>query len=290
MFHRNRTENDASWLQHRSPQRATRARAASRLVATLALLGLSPLVLINSASATIHPQVDGCASHSFASVEPSSQAPPTANWIPGYSRSYCTDFGGTNLPGGWERFDGVPMGDPGSMFDPSHVVVANGYLSLETQRSPSNNGGWATGGVCQCGLGRTYGTFLVRSRITGPGDDEDQMLWPVAHVWPPEVDFNETGFHLTKTAWYVHFRPTNKQIARTLNIDLEKWHTWGVRWTSRLMVFTVDGHVWGVVRSPSAIPHEKMTLDMSQQTYCAIECPTRPVSMQVDWVAEYSPR
>jgi hypothetical protein len=33
-----------------------------------------------------------------------------------------------------------------------------------------------------------------------------------------------------------------------------------------------------------------MTLDMSQQTWCAIVCPTRPVSMQVDWVAEYSPR
>jgi beta-glucanase (GH16 family) len=290
MFDRNRLGSDASALLHRRPLRATRITPAGRLVATLALLGLSPLVLINTAAATTHPQVDGCAARTSSSAEPSSQAPPAASFLLGYTRSYCTDFVGTNLPAGWERFNGVPSGDPGSMFDPSHVVVANGVLSLNTERSSSNDGRWATGGVCQCGLGRTYGTYLVRSRITGPGDDEDQMLWPVAHVWPPEVDFNETGFHLTKTAWYVHFSTSNKQIAKTLNIDLEKWHTWGVQWTPTRMDFTVDGRVWGVVRSPSVIPHEKMTLDMSQQTYCAIECPTRPVSMQVDWVAEYTPR
>jgi Glycosyl hydrolases family 16 len=280
--------NDVSALLHRSTRRTPRAVAAGRLVATLALLGLSPLVLINSASATIHPQYNGCASHSYASEEPSTQAPPPVNWLRGFVRSYCTDFNGTNLPSGWGRFDGVPNGDPGSMFDPSHVVVANGLLSLNTQRSASNGGNWATGGVCQCGLGRIYGTYLIRSRITGAGDDEDQMLWPVAHVWPPEVDFNETGLHLTETGWYVHFGPSNHQIAKTLNVNLMRWHTWGVRWTLRQMTFTVDGHVWGVVRSPSVIPHERMTLDMSQQTWCSIQCPSHPVAMQVDWVAEFS--
>jgi Glycosyl hydrolases family 16 len=290
MFGRHPPVSDASALLHRRPMRATRITPAGRLVATIALLGLSPLVLINTASATIHPQVDGCAARIDASAEPSRLAPPAASWFPGLIRSYCTDFVGTQLPGGWGAFSGAPGGDPGSMFDPSHVVVANGILSLNTLRSPMNHGGWATGGVCQCGVGRTYGLYLVRSRITGPGDDEDQMLWPAAHVWPPEVDFNETGLHLTKTGWYVHFSPSNKQIAKTLNIDLERWHTWGVRWTPTRMVFTVDGHVWGVVRSASVIPHEEMTLDMSQQTWCSIQCPTRPVSMQVDWVAEYSPR
>jgi Glycosyl hydrolases family 16 len=290
MFDRDRPGSATSALLHRRPQRATRAASAGRLVATIALLGFSPLVFINGASATNHVQVNGCAARISGSAEPSSQAPPSASGIPGFLRSYCTDFVGTQLPAGWEPFDGAPSGDPGSLFDPSHVVVANGMLSLNTERSSSDNGGWATGGVCQCGVGRTYGIYLVRSRITGPGDDEDQMLWPAAHVWPPEVDFNETGLRLTKTGWYVHFSPSNKQIARTLSIDLERWHTWGVRWTPTRMVFTVDGHVWGIVRSSSVIPHEAMTLDMSQQTWCAIQCPTRPVSMQVDWVAEYSAR
>jgi hypothetical protein len=33
-----------------------------------------------------------------------------------------------------------------------------------------------------------------------------------------------------------------------------------------------------------------MTLDIQNQTFCGrgTECPTRPVTMQVDWVAEYA--
>ena len=249
-------------------------------------------MLINSASATTHAHVNGCGSHGVASQEPSRQAPPTADWLHGFVRSYCNDFDGTALPSGWGKFSGVPKGDPSSMFDPAHVVVGQGYLSLNTTRDPANDGRWATGGVCQCAVGRTYGTYYVRSRLTGAGDDEVQMLWPVAHVWPPEIDFNETGQRVTKTAWYVHFRSSSHQIAKTLQIDLMQWHTWGVHWTSRRITFTVDGHVWGVVRSPSVIPHERMTLDMSQQTWCGIapECPTKPVSMQIDWVAEFTPR
>jgi Glycosyl hydrolases family 16 len=263
-----------------------------RAVALIALIGLSPMVLIPSASATTHPRAGGCTSASIAAREPSRQAPPGVHWLRGYSRIYCTDFPGANLPRGWGRFSGVPHGDPSSMFDPSHVVVRAGILSLNTTHDPANGGKWATGGVCQCSLGRTYGAYLVRSRLTGAGDDEVQMLWPVAHVWPPEVDFNETGNRATKTAWYVHFRSSGHQIAKTLRINLTRWHTWGVRWTARQLTFTVDGHIWGIVRSPSVIPHERMTLDMSQQTWCGIapECPKHPVSMQVDWVAIFAPR
>lgn len=266
--------------------------AVGRGIATLALVGLSPLILIPSASATTHPHANGCASASAGGHEPSREAPPGPHQLHGYTRSYCTDFLGSNLPAGWGRFRGVPHGDPASMFDPTHVVVADGMLSLNTTRDAANGGRWATGGTCQCGVGRTYGVYYVRSRITGAGDDEVQMLWPVAHVWPPEVDFNETGNLLTKTAWYVHFRSGGHQIARTLRINLTRWHTWGVRWTPRLITFTVDGRPWGVVRSTSVIPHERMTLDLSQQTWCGIapECPVRPVSMQVDWIAEFSPR
>ena len=288
----NRPGIDTSLLHRPAARRSPRVVAVGRLVATIGLIGLSPLVLINSASATTHARADGCASHAYASHEPSFQAPPGVHWLRGFTRSYCSDFLGSNLPGGWGRFSGVPKGDPSSMFDPSHVIVSGGMLALNTSRDSRNGGGWATGGVCQCGVGRTYGTYYVRSRLTGPGDDEVQMLWPVAHQWPPEIDFNETGQRVTKTAWYVHFRSSNHQIARTLNINLIRWHTWGVHWTPRIITFTVDGRVWGVVRSPSVIPHEQMTLDLSQQTWCGIApvCPTHPVAMQVDWVAEFSPR
>jgi hypothetical protein len=63
-----------------------------------------------------------------------------------------------------------------------------------------------------------------------------------------------------------------------------------VIWTSRSIIFVVDGQVWGTDRAPSHIPRQAMTLDIQQSTRCSsdTQCPTGPVSMQVNWVAEYS--
>jgi hypothetical protein len=237
-----------------------------------------------------HWAPSGCGLQGSDSTEPSGQLPPRQ--MHGYTLAYCNDFRGSNLSWGWGKFSGVPGGDPSGMFEPSHVVVADGMLELNTYRDPENDNRWATGGLCQCGVARTYGAYFVRSRVTGGGDDEVQLLWPAAHVWPPEVDFNETGRQSDKTAWYVHYRADNSQIAKTLHVNLTKWHTWGVIWTPRSLTFTVDGVIWGRVRSESVIPHEPMTLDIQQQTWCGIapECPTKPLSMLVDWVAEFSPR
>jgi hypothetical protein len=223
-------------------------------------------------------------------MEPSRQAPPGPRFLRGYGRIYCTDFSGGRLPAGWGKFNGVPGGDPAGLFLRSHVDVSAGILSLLTMRD--GEGRWATGGVCQCGLRHTYGAYYVRSRVTGGGDDEVQLLWPASHQWPPEVDFNETGQRTSATAWYVHYRADNHQIAHVLHINLLRWHTWGVVWTPRSLSFTVDGHRWGIVRSWSAIPHTAMTLDLSQQTWCGLapECPTRPLAMQIDWVAIFARR
>jgi beta-glucanase (GH16 family) len=125
--------------------------------------------------------------------------------------------------------------------------------------------------------------------VTAGGDDNVELLWPAAAVWPPEVDFNETGNGTSKTGWYVHYTSEDHQVAKTLRINLTKWHTWGVIWTPSRMTFTVDGKVWGIVTASSAIPHQAMTLDIQQQTFCGIapECPTKPLSMLVNWVTEF---
>ena len=273
----------------------------NRLARALAVVAIFSGAIVTTTSAhaassnTTSPHIarhwapSGCGTEGALRNEPSVQLPPRR--MHGYRLAYCNDFRGSNLSRGWGKFNGVPSGDPSGMFVPSHVVVANGMLELNTYKDPANDNRWATGGLCQCGVVRTYGAYFVRSRVTGGGDDEVQLLWPAAHVWPPEIDFNETGWRANKTAWYVHYRSSNEQIAKTLHVNLMKWHTWGVIWTPRLLTFTVDGHVWGTVRSQAVIPHEGMTLDIQQQTWCGIapECPTKPLSMLVDWVAEFTP-
>lgn len=215
-------------------------------------------------------------------------SPPTSGALAGYSESYVNDFNGSSVPSGWDIYNGQPGGDPGAMFGSAHVAVSNGMLQLNTFEDPSYNNEWVTGGLCQCGLSATYGAYFVRSRDTGAGPAEIELLWPTGS-WPPEIDFNETAGGVTGSSATVHFGAANSQSRRALSIDMTQWHTWGVIWTPSSITYTVDGNVWGTVTVASEIPDQPMTLDLQQQTFCASgwACPSAPESMQVDWVAEY---
>jgi beta-glucanase (GH16 family) len=71
---------------------------------------------------------------------------------------------------------------------------------------------------------------------------------------------------------------------------MTQWHTWGVIWTPTTITYVVDGTVWGRVTNAAESPSVPMNLDFEQLTHCSAgrQCPTRPVSMMIDWVAEYS--
>lgn len=223
-------------------------------------------------------------------AEPSGEAPPGANALPGYKLSYVTDFKGTALPPSWNVYTGVPGGVPGGQFAASHVVVAHGILSLNTWRDPRYQNRWVTGGLCQCEVARTYGAYFVRSRITGPGPNEVELLWPANNHWPPEIDFNETGGQVDSTSSTLHYNAVNSIDQRHVGINMEKWHTWGLIWTPKQISYVVDGQVWGIITTAYEIADVPMTLDMQQTARCVPgrPCSIHPASMQVDWVAEYT--
>jgi beta-glucanase (GH16 family) len=224
--------------------------------------------------------------------EPSGMAPPAADALSGYSQDYVNDFSGSSLPSGWDVFTGKPGGDPGAQWGASHVAVSGGLLQLTASQDPAYGNEWVTGAVCQCGLSRTYGAYFVRSRVTGAGPTNVELLWPVSG-WPPEIDFNETSGTTTATSATLHWSAQNDQDQRDLyNIDLTQWHTWGVIWTPTEVIYTVDGKVWGSVTKSNEISSVPMTLDLTQQTWCASgwACPSSSQSMQIDWVAEYAPQ
>lgn len=222
---------------------------------------------------------------------PSGLAPPGAKVLPGYTLSYVTDFDGTVVPAGWGRFSGVPMGDPQGQFGSAHAVVRGGLLRLNTWRDPAYRNKWVTGGVSQDSVARIYGAYFVRSRVTGFGPNEIEMLWPASDVWPPEVDFNEAGKSNTGSTATVHWGTLDYIEQHSIHIDLTKWHTWGVVWTPTALRYVVDGREWAAVTTAAAIPRVPMTLDLEQRAMCTFgfDCPTAPVSMLVDWVAEYIP-
>jgi hypothetical protein len=284
-------------FHNRRPLRINRAwggTTRSALVRVGVVLCIASFgVTATAASATTNPvvaaQLSGCSPHGEVRWQPSGNLPPLR--LHGYTRTYCDDFRGREIGHGWYLFSGQPGGDPGAMFEPSHVTQTGGVLNINTYRDASLDNDWATGGLCQCANAQTYGRYFVRSRITRGGDDNDELLWPAGGGWPPEVDFNETGSSTAQTGSYVHYDTDNSQIAHQLHVNLLAWHTWGVIWTPTSLTFTVDGAVWGRVTDPSAIPTVAMTLDLQEQTFCynGSACPTLPVSLKVDWVAEFAP-
>ena len=227
-------------------------------------------------------------------ADPSGFGPPPPHALAGYTRTYVTDFPGTSLPAGWDVFSGVPAGIPDGHFGNAHSVVGGGLLRLNTWRDPAFGGQWVTGGVCQCGFAQVYGAYFVRSRLTEPGPNEAQLLWPAANVWPPEIDFDESGGDITSAVATVHYGVANNIEQRKLSIDMARWHTWGLVWNRGSLTYTVDGHAWGSVTLPWEVPDQPMTLHLQQQASCALgleyACPRASASMVVDWVAEYAPR
>jgi outer membrane protein OmpA-like peptidoglycan-associated protein len=214
----------------------------------------------------------------------------------GYTRTYVNDFTGTTVPAGWNVYTGTPgSGDPGSQWASSHVALSGGLLQLNAWQDRAFGGEWVTGGVCQCGVTHTYGAYFVRSRVTGAGPTQVELLWPTSG-WPPEIDFNETNGATDFSMATLHFNSDNTQVHSTINADMSQWHTWGVIWTATSVSYTLDGSVWAHVDVAAEVPHQPMTLDIQQQTWCGIApnpltpsaCPTTPQSTQVDWVAEYS--
>lgn len=222
--------------------------------------------------------------------EPSGESPPTTDALPGYRQSYVDDFGNSSSLAGWTIFQGPTTGDPGGQFAKTHVTMGSGLLQLNSWQDPSYGNTWATGGVCQCSVNRTYGAYFVRSRLTGPGPTVVEMLMPQVG-WPPEIDFNETRQSDGNTIATLHHTSADLQIYRQLYIDETQWHTWGVIWTPTSITYTVDGHAWGSITEPSVVPDQPMHLDLTQQTWCSsgFACPNTPQSTEIDWVAEYTP-
>jgi hypothetical protein len=260
---------------------------------TLGLLdqGLTIRVAVTASNA-------GGSSTAVSDATPVIQAPSTTSpWV----LVFQDDFNGTSLDSlSWGSYAGQPGGDPGGWWDPSHVVVSNGLLDLQTYKDPLFGGIWVSGGVSSApALKQTYGKYEVRFRVdAGYGVNAVLVLWPSSELWPPEIDFAENGGetntrdHMTAT---LHYGANDSQLAATVKGDFTQWHVMGVEWTPGKLVYTLDGQPWSTLND-SHVPDVPMELDVqSEAGTCgnsSAPCPdaTTPskVELQVDWVRAYA--
>ena len=228
---------------------------------------------------------------------PSGVAMPLGD-LPGWKRLFSDDFNGSALnTAAWGTYSGQPGGDPGGLWDPSHVVVHGGLLELQTYQDPAHGERWVSGGVSSAqALKQTYGKYLVRFRMDpGYGVAGIVLLWPSSGGWPPEIDFAEDGGgNRSETTATLHYGESDSQVARSVKADFSVWHTVGVEWTPGRVVYTLDGAAWDTLSS-SQVPSQPMEMDIQTQagtcgqveTPCPNASTPAHVNLQVDWVVAY---
>jgi beta-glucanase (GH16 family) len=269
---RDRRAAAAAWHRHRSAAKRSRRRVAKR-------------------------------SESISG--PSGVPMPTGD-IRGWHKVFADDFTGRSLDSQWKAYWGVPGGDPGGFFDPTHVTVSGGELMISAYKDSSDDAWdagpntYVTGGVSSSpSFAQTYGKYLVRFRFgAGVGIAHAILLWPQSNTWPPEMDFSEDNGANRQTDYAtLHYGASNTQIQKSVEADLTHWHTLGVEWTPGRLVYTLDGKDWATVTG-AEVPSTPMTLDIQTQGWaCGTsaweECPNAAtpshVNLYVDWVVAYAP-
>jgi beta-glucanase (GH16 family) len=179
-----------------------------------------------------------------ASAAPSGVSVPTGD-LPGWKLSYKDDFTGTALNEQlWSAYSGRPGGAPLAQWDPSHVVIKDGAMELQTYQNSKYPGLWTSGGVSM-DVGQTYGKYLVRFKMDpGEGIDGIGLLWPDSPSWPPEIDFIEgLGGDRTEMMGTLHWgTPADHKLTqRFTKGGFTEWHTLGVEWMPGKVNYTMDG-------------------------------------------------
>jgi beta-glucanase (GH16 family) len=223
----------------------------------------------------------------------------------GYQLVVAEKFTGTSVPSAWHPYQGQAGSDTGGWWDPSHVTVGNGALTLRTYKDPAHAGPrspWVEGGIDLWPSGvLTDGEYLVRSRVTSAtGVTEVMLLWPNSDNWPPEIDFNESNGTNESTAHLIYGSASQPQTTQSVTltpatVNLTQWHTWGVIVTPTTITYTVDGKTWATMANHEQVP---MHLALQQQVWACNNtagraCPSAAtpseVDMQIDWVVVLAP-
>lgn len=154
-----------------------------------------------------------------------------------------------------------------------NVWVSNGTLKLRAvAETPLYNHHPYTSGKIESLTTWKYGRFSIRSRIRAPvvrGSWAALWMLPESFKtnrnWPDcgEIDIMEhVGYEGTEkvhgtihTGAYNHMKGTQK--GNTVLGEVTEWHTWTVEWREDIMLWAMDGAVYGVFRNDGSDDHMK---------------------------------
>lgn len=237
-----------------------------------------------------------------AVAAPLSGLPMPVGDLPGWRQTFADDFDRTELGDNWSPYDGVPKGDPGSLWRADNAVVNGRALVLHGRYEGDQ---LTTAGLSNWRVHQTYGRWEVRVRVDASDDMTYAfLLWPQSEDWPPEIDFLEDwGGDRGSGSAYVHWKTEDgrSKAQRTLTADMTAWHTIGVEWLPGRLNYLIDGESWAEFTGPE-VPSEPMWMALqSAAGGCALraaspvarQCPIAgnppDPRIEVDWVVVYAP-
>jgi beta-glucanase (GH16 family) len=266
----------------------TRRVAIARLTPALMLLAVAATTVV-PATAQGAPAVD-------------TWMPKAPKSMPGWRADFIDNFPGKLNTKNWGRYHGGHQTGTHSSYSRDNAQVDHsiqrndGVLKLTTKQV---NGRWTAAGLSSGrGFAAVRGKWVIKAKFQrAHGVGYVFLLYPKGGGWPPEIDIAEgvsAGAYIMSTFHYGKASQNFQQQRWLRDVDMTKWHTYGVETSSGRITFSIDGRAWGTIRN-SAAPKIPMWIGMQTGvkdcTKSTGECLSRATpkssAILIDWVAHY---
>lgn len=247
----------------------------------------------NSPTATSTP-----AAISAPKASPSSPAPNAvlANTADGTQAAQVQGWG--PVTGGDEfNYSGAPDSTKWSVYNsvghagnglrsPQAISVNNGMMTI------SGNSAGTTGGMSAKFSRGQYGRYEVRMKTSAnePQYHAVAILWPdAASATCAEVDFAEQTEDLADINFFLHYGcAKGVQTYAKKPLDMTQWHNYAVQVCPSGITGYVDGQPWFKDADPAHQPNQSMHQTLQLDWFPVSGQTTKPATMNVDWVRDYS--
>ena len=169
---------------------------------------------------------------------------------------------------------------------PSAIKVANGAVTI------TGNSQGVTGGMSARFGKHKYGRYEVRMRTSAnePQYHAVALLWPdksSSRCW--EIDYAEHTGSADKISFFLHHGcPGGTQTYGKKVVNLKQWNNYAVEWSPTAVKGYINGQLWFTDTNPNHIPNVSMHQTLQLDWFPKSGVPTKPATMDVDWVRVYS--
>lgn len=192
------------------------------------------------------------------------------------------DFAGSALHPSWGAYDSKGNSGKG-VRSPRQISLRDGVLRM-TGTPDGTTAGMAWRHP------QKYGRWEIRARFpAGCGCYHPVLiLWPDADPWPAggEIDYAEVFDSSRQNLnFFLHYGADNRQLRGDKRVDMTRWHSFAVEWTSDHLTGYVDGEAFFHTSQRNALPPGPMNQTIQLDWFPGPRA--AGAVLEVDWATIY---